>query len=392
MFAKAFPFLCMFLVGALSSSVTVPFLGYYIVEGLGHEPWRITVYSASVALLTITLNRLFASKLDAGHRFRPFLFGAAAGFLVACSAMLALPSYVTLLGVGVLGFALASTSMASMFTYGRHYAEAHGLPPERFNAYVRATSSTAWMIGPALAFSIVYRVDPVTVFGVGMALALVWIALVLWLVPATAAARPSPSDGTKGSSSAANTKALWQASAVCFFFATAHLLCSAALPLFYIQEAGLPEFAPGISFPVKTAVEIAAILSTPFLMQRFGARPVLMINAILAVVAFLVLAQVSNLPIMVLGAALEGLYYGIFAGISVTFVQSFAAGRMAHATSMYVNALFLGGLVATPAVGLIAQFFSFRTSILLACIGALLAFAVLATMRPASRKRPSAAR
>ena len=84
---------------------------------------------------------------------------------------------------------------------------------------------------------------------------------------------------------------------------------------------------------------------------------------------------------MIVGSALEGLYYGIFAGVGITFVQSFAAGRVARATSLYMNGLFLGGLVAGSSMGLIAQMFDFRTAIQLASLGAIAAFVVLVVTR-----------
>ena len=374
------PFLALLMASALASATTVPFMGFFIVEGLDGEPWQISIYTAFGVGLTILLNRAIARRIDNGARYRPFVLIAGCGFLTASLVMAVVPSFLALMTIGVLGFGLSGTAMASMFTFGRRYAELHDLPVDSFNAYLRATTSTAWMIGPAASFSLVHWAGTGFVFQMGVGIAALWLALVFLLMPANV--RPQPKKASPpDSDSAVTDRALWLAAIVCFFFAFAHVLASAALPVFLVREAGLPSYAPGLSFSIKTAVEIAVILFTPHLMRRFPARGLLMITALLAIVAFVVLANVASLPMLVVGAALEGFYYGLFAGISVTFVQNFAGQRMANATSFYVNALLVGGLLAGPAVGLIAQVASFRVSILLAIVGAVLAFGALAVMR-----------
>ncbi|MGD1888895.1 MAG: MFS transporter [Cohaesibacteraceae bacterium] len=382
MLVAALPFLSLIFSSALASAMIVPFMGYYIVEGLGQQPWMITVYTGFAALLTVSMNRWIAKRLDTGSRFKPLLLVASISFLAATVAMVVDGQLASLLSVGLVGFGLSNTAMVIMFTYGRSFADGRGIEPNRFNAWLRATTSLAWMVGPALSFGLVYQLGVSFVFQACMTLGIVWLVLVLRIVPAQEARDlASNSEGSGGADSGLDRQ-LWLASMACFFFAVAHLLCSAALPLFYVQEAGLPSYAAGLSFSVKTAVEIVVILNVPRLMVLASARHLLMANSLLAIVAFGVLSMVDSMPVMVIGASLEGLYYGLFAGVSGSFVQSFAGDRMGRATSFYVNALFFGGLVAGPAVGLIAQFWDFRTSILLASVAALAALLILAVMRP----------
>ena len=72
-------------------------------------------------------------------------------------------------------------------------------------------------------------------------------------------------------------------------------------------------------------------------------------------------------------AAIEGIYYGLFAGTAVGFMQSFAQGRMGRATSIYVSSLFIGGMVGSVSVGAIASLYGFKGSIYLAAATACLA-------------------
>lgn len=374
--------LVLLLVGVMSTSAIVPFMGVYIVEGLGKDPWMISVYSAMTLVVALIVNRRFGEWIDQGRRVAPLVLVCIIAFFIANCAILIVQSYWVLVSVAFLCFGVASAALSTMYSFGRLYAEREGLNIVRYNSYLRSMTSLGWMISPALAFFVAGQFGHVAVFKVALGMAALWLILWYFVMPADFAVEPraAPGVATAAEPEAFN-RPLWYAAIACFCFSLAHILCSNALPLFYIQEVGLPTFAPGLSFSVKTFVEIVAILSAPVLIRRVGARNALLGAAVLGIVAFLVLSSVSNLTTMIVGSALEGLYYGIFAGVGITFVQSFAAGRMARATSLYMNGLFLGGLIASSSMGLIAHFYDFRTAIQLASLGTVAAFAVLLATR-----------
>ncbi|MGJ8531522.1 MAG: MFS transporter [Alphaproteobacteria bacterium] len=374
--------LVLLLVGVMSTSAIVPFMGVYIVEGLGKDPWMISVYSAMTLVVALFVNRRFGEWIDQGRRVAPLVLVCIIAFFIANCAILIVQSYWVLVSVAFLCFGVASAALSTMYSFGRLYAEREGLNIVRYNSYLRSMTSLGWMISPALAFFVAGQFGHVAVFKVALGMAVLWLILWYFVMPADFAVEPRAATGVATAvEPEAFNRPLWYAAIACFCFSLAHILCSNALPLFYIQEVGLPTFAPGLSFSVKTFVEIVAILSAPVLIRRVGARNALLGAAVLGLVAFLVLSSVSNLTTMIIGSALEGLYYGIFAGVGITFVQSFAAGRMARATSLYMNGLFLGGLIASSSMGLIAHFYDFRTAIQLASLGTVAAFAVLMATR-----------
>jgi len=374
--------LVLLLVGVMSTSAIVPFMGVYIVEGLGKDPWMISVYSAMTLVVALFVNRRFGEWIDQGRRVAPLVLVCIIAFFIANCAILIVQSYWVLVSVAFLCFGVASAALSTMYSFGRLYAEREGLNIVRYNSYLRSMTSLGWMISPALAFFVAGQFGHVAVFKVALGMAALWFILWYFVMPADFAVEPRAAPGVAAAAEPeAFNRPLWYAAIACFCFSLAHILCSNALPLFYIQEVGLPTFAPGLSFSVKTFVEIIAILSAPVLIRRVGARNALLGAAVLGIVAFWVLSSVSDLTTMIVGSALEGLYYGIIAGVGITFVQSFAAGRMARATSLYMNGLFLGGLIASSSMGLIAHFYDFRTAIQLASLGTVAAFAVLLATR-----------
>ncbi|WP_224816487.1 MFS transporter [Hasllibacter sp. MH4015] len=370
------PFLLLLFVGTLSNSAIVPFMGFFLIDGLGQAPWILSVYSGLAIALTVGTNRAFGRRIDGGAPVFPLIGLAAGGYALAALALSLSPSLPVMLTMGALGFGLSASAISTMFSLGGHLAEGASIDRPRFNAIMRATTSTAWMIGPALSFLAAGLYGPAIVFKGAMALGLLWLALWWTSLPrnATAKAPPRPVDpGT----TIAPPKGLALAAAFVFCLSIAHGLTFSALPLFFTQEVGLPDFAPGTAFSVKTFVEVIAIFSTPVLMARFGLRAPLMAATLLAIGAILVLASVSTLPQMLFGAALEGLYYGLFASLGISYVQSFAPDRPAQATAMYWNALMISGLLAGPAVGLIAQISSFQTVIYTSSAVAALAALIL---------------
>ncbi|MEX3009934.1 MFS transporter [Hoeflea sp. TYP-13] len=370
------PFLLLLFCGTVCAAMIVPYMGYFLVEGLGQQPWLISVYSFLVVSLTIIVNRDFARRIDAGHRVFPLVGIAAAGYLLATATLAVFPYLCAVLIMGVLGFGVSSSAVSTMFSLGGSLAERHEVDRKRFNAYMRATTSTAWMLGPAVAFVVADQINEAAVFVLGIGGAVLWLGLWWLVLPRDITTQPKPSANQTGSVAATN-HALWIAAAFVFCLSSAHSLTFSALPLFYVQEVGLPGYAPGTAFSVKTFVEVFAIFATPFLIAKFGMRNSLLVTTLLAVVTIQILASVQNYPQMLGGAALEGLYYGLYASLGISYVQSFAPDRPARATAIYWNTLMISSVLAGPAVGFIAQAFDFRTVVQFASVVALCAAAIL---------------
>lgn len=370
------PFLFLLFVGTVCNSMILPFMGYYIVDGLGQEPWTISVYAGFVAILVILSNRKFAKLMDGGANPFPMIGIAAGGFLLATTALSLSPAFWTVISFGVVGFGVGSSVMSTMFSLGGVVADKNNIKRSTFNAYMRATTSISWMVGPAVSFLAADQFGHIAVFKLACAIALLWLALWWLTAPRDGASNPMANKQKQGVASS-NISGLWFAIAFVFCLATAHSLTFTALPLFFVQEVGLPGYAPGTAFSLKTFIELFAIVSTPFLISRFGIRRSLLGTAILAVFAIQVLASVQTYPRMLVGAALEGFYFGLFSTLAISFVQSFSTERPAYATAMYWNTMMVTLVLAGPIAGLIAQLYDFRTVIIIGSGFALLSVAVL---------------
>lgn len=370
------PFLVLIFVVTLSTAAIVPFMGYFIVEGLGRDPWEMGVYAALVTVISVGVNKKFSTYLDRGMSAFPLIGIAGGCFLIGSLSMVFTPNFWVLLSLGTLSFGVGNSATSTLFALGSQVAETSQLKQQTFNAYMRATTSTAWMLGPACSFVLADQVSNRAVFEIAAVIAVLWLVLWIYLVDPTAQISPTPTR----SETPVQNRHLRYAVAACFFLSLGHSVTFAALPLFYVQELNLPTYAPGTAFSMKTFVEIFAILTTPYLISRFRLRALLIAVALFAGLVIQILANVSTFPQLLAAAALEGLYYGLYASLSLSFVQSFAVDRIAGATATYWNTLKISSFIAGPITGLIAQYYDFHLAIQLASLGAMASLVCLIAM------------
>ncbi len=378
---QALLILALVFVGTVSSSMLMPMMGLFIVDGLNEAPWKIGIYSLIVAVLTVAANRVFGERIDRGGNVDRLLLISIGSFLVATTSLALHQSYLLLVTVGALFLGLSRAALSTMFTLGRLYAERAGMDVARYNSWLRMQTSLAWMVGPALSFIIIGEWGYRATFMTSAALGCLWLAMWFVAVPRNFQAPPK-AEGAEDSGGGADWLLLLAASS-CVFFALANVLYISAMPMFFIQELGLPHYAPGLSLTTKCLVEVPAIFLAASFARRWGERRVLYAAAFLAIGVFLAIAEIKTMPQLVLTAALEGIYYGTFAGVGITFVQGFADGKLGRATSMYINSLFLGGTAGSLLMGFVATWFDYRTVVLLAAVSAFCALLMLFASRRA---------
>ena len=312
--------LLVFIAGSTNAAV-VPFIGFYIIQVLGHPPATVGFYSVTAALASIAASRVYGERVDAGVRVRPLLMLSVCGAFVAAAAA-SFGHMALLVAITATGMGLSNAASTLIFSYGRYHGRVKALDTAAYNAFLRTMVSLAWMLVPAAAYLIFDLAGAKAVFVNAMLMAVIWGGLALAVVPRD---QTSPMERRQaGDDDTGRNLPLLLAAAASFCMSFAHALCASALPVFLVREVGLPDYVPGLSLSVKCAMEVLFILLAPRMMRRFSARLLLGVSAVMAIVAFNVIASVATLPAMIAGAALEGAYYGLCAGTCLTFVQGFA--------------------------------------------------------------------
>ncbi|MBX2830018.1 MAG: MFS transporter [Rhodospirillales bacterium] len=379
-----YPFLVLglLLVGAFTSSGAVPLAGLYVVEGLGQAPWKLSMVMIVQVCVTLLTNRTFGRAIDRGV---PVKFLLVTSILCFGTGMLILATFqvywVYLCIVSIL-LGVGSGALSVMYSFGRLFAEQTNRDVVKFNGFLRMQTSLGWMVGPAASLSFYGVFGFAATYYVIAGLALIWFAACLLIVPH--AFKTHHPNSLKVGEKIPFNFGLLQACVPVFFIGAANVVFVSAMPLYFSTEMGLIASSAGFALTVKCFVEVVAIYFCASLIKRVGERKGMMIAAVLATVFFGLIYHATTLgDVLVLGV-LDGIYYGIFAGISMTFVQNFAPDQPGVATSYYVSTLFIGGLIGNLLTGVVASIFDFQTTVLLACGFAMIGGAVLIVMRDAS--------
>ncbi|WP_316861434.1 MFS transporter [uncultured Cohaesibacter sp.] len=379
--------LVMVFTGSFANAATMPFIGLFIIEDLNRSPLMISVFSVLATTMTILANRYVGQGIDNGWDIRRLLMVSILSYLVAMGSLLIYTSYWTLITIYALCLAIANTAPGTILSFARFYSDQNKLDTAKFNSRVRAMMSLAWMIAPALCFALAGILGHMIVFQLAFAVGCLW--LLAWFITFR---QPFRRTWTSNASLARNEQVhnfnfpLMAATIACFFISLGNALALASSPLFLIKEAHLPEVAPGLSLTVKCFFEVIIILGTPKLLKRFGSRNAMILAGFLGVVCYCYLSTVSSMAEMVLAAAIEGTYFGIFAAVSITFMQSFARGFIGNAMSLYTNSMALSGLFGGSIMGIIASISDYRTAVLSSSVALIAAIITLVVTRGTDRQ------
>ncbi len=367
------------LTNSICVSTLIPMMGYFIVEGLGQEPWQIGLYTGLVLPLTLVANRWNGERLDHGAPVRKLLLISVSAYLLLTAILTQTGNFYLLIGAVAPLMSLANMGSGTIFTFGRLYATKNELPVTKVNSWLRMAVSLAWMIGPALAFGLAAAFGFKTAFTVSFCFGVFYLVLWHFVIPADFRA---PIKETNEKSKDPINWGLLVAALTCLGFVVTNSLFVSAMPLYFVQERGLPGSTPGLALSVKCLVEVFVIFGSVRLAEAFGIRPVLILAAGLGATSMMLFSHATSLWQVLAISGLEGIYYGLFAGLSITFVQSFSPDKPGRATAVYMNSLFLGGMIGSVSMGFIASASSFETVIYVAAASSGMAILILlATLR-----------
>lgn len=383
-----YPFLVLglLLMGAFTSSGAVPLAGLYVVEGLGEPPWKLSMVMIVQVSVTLLANRTFGRAIDRGVSIKILLVTSILCFTAGMLTLATFQVYWAYLAIVSVLLGVGAGALSVMYSFGRLFAEQTGRDVIRFNGFLRMQTSLGWMVGPAASLSFYAAFGFSATYYTIAGLAVIWFGICLLILP-NAFKTHHPDSLSLGGKVPFNVGLLLACVPV-FFIAAGNVVFLSAMPLYFSTELGLLASSAGFALTVKCFVEVVMIYFCASLIKRTGERKGMLIAAVLGAVFFGLIYHATTLIDVLALAALDGIYYGIFAGISMTFVQNFATDQPGVATSYYVSTLFVGGLIGNLLTGVVASAFDFQTTVLMACGFAVVGAVVLAVMRDVKHHDP----
>ncbi|KZC93988.1 MFS transporter [Clavibacter tessellarius] len=346
----------------VANSAMVPLLPYLLATRMGWQLWEVGLYSFAVTAITILLNRRASALVDRGtSAVLLCAVGGAAQVVAGVAAIGALRDPVFLVLV-VPALATGGATVPVFYAMGRRAAVAAGRDLTRSNSALRLATSAGWVLGPAGSFALVGSANAETSLVAVSASALVALAL---LLSARRCLEVGPTDGPGPAARKETSRSVAPglpvrrrvraAVALVFLLSFAHIATTTSLPLLLEAHAAVPESGIGSVIAIKAAVEMVAILLAPEVLARCSPRVALLLCSSMAVIAYGTYLLADGWALAALASVLEGGYYGLFAAVGLSWVQSFSPERVGWTTGAYMTGIYAGVLLASPVSGLVAS-------------------------------------
>lgn len=352
--AKAFIFLGI-LTGFVGAFVN-PLMSYFLVDELAVEPMYIGLYMVSVTVSGLILSQWLGALADKGASARKLYIIATSGTALALTIYLFTSSFWVVLLAGICFMGAGNGSIPQMLTMSRQWANQHKVSIPQFNARIRASMSFSWMLGPPLGFFLVSLFGFAGSFAFAILSGLLGILFVLVFVPELQT-KPAEKEGEK------LTKAplsFWLLGCAVVMGASANIMYSSAMPLYTLNELGLPSYTPGVLLGLAAGVEIPIMLLAGKLSMRFKKTHLMLLSFMFALCFYLGIYFAIQLWQFIALQLLNAIFYGLYAGIGLTLMQEQLPERIGFTSAFYSNAIKIGTMVGATGTGFIAQLSTFQ--------------------------------
>ncbi|MET0411369.1 MAG: MFS transporter [Polyangiaceae bacterium] len=342
----------------LPSALVVPFASIWATKQIGMSPGTLGLFMTINSLSAIVLSTLIARWSDSHVTRRTLLIGGSfAGALGNLGyALVHDPVWLTVIGSSLL--AVASINFAQLFAHvrdelGRPEHEGANVP--LVMGVLRACYALAWTVGPLVGARIMSRFGYAGIFQSASLLLVLFSLFVLLFVAHRPHAPAAPGE--------ARPRASWgldrpvvvlNALAFALMFASL-TLNTMNLPLLLTQKLGGAEAQVGLAFSVSPLFEMLFMVGFGHIAARGHQYAVIRAGMLAAIAYFVALGFVSGpaqvYPLQILNAAAVA----VATSVAIPFFQDLLPRQAGVSTSLYSNALKVGGLIGFMTFGLLAS-------------------------------------
>ena len=355
-FSPQLPFLLLSLLTGLTSSFVTPLMSYFLIDEINVEPIYISIYMVSATLSGLVISQYLGHLAGKGFNANR-LYGLTMICVgIAMVAFIFSKQFWHVFLAGVLFMSVGAGAVSQMLTVSGLWAKNQDIDLAAFNSKVRAAISLAWVVGPPLAFTLVANFGFAASFSVAIACVVVATLFVVKVVPGQKANQHSLNTTLKGSLSLP----FWLVGLAILAGMAGNVMYLSSMPLYVMNELGLPENLPGLMMGVVAALEIPTMLLAAKLARRFPPAGIMAVAFIFGCCFYVgVYFSQSSWELLTL-QILNALFYGLYAGIGLTLLQQQAPDLTGFTSAFYSNATRVGMMLGTIGAGTVAQFFSFR--------------------------------
>ncbi|EDM66266.1 major facilitator family protein [Moritella sp. PE36] len=358
---------------ALAFAFVLPVMSLFLVTELNVEPAFIGIYTTLTAIMTVIVSQRLTILIDKGTSSKLLFVISLVGIVLSAIGFSLASEFWHALLIGCTLMPIASSSIPLILTIIRKYADSTGKNTAKLNSQMRSSVSLLWIFGPPLAFMSVDKLGFESNFHLAAFIACSVIVLVIILLKAPV----SSSLAKRNERIEKLPNSAWFLGGVILLANIANSTYINTMPIYLTQELGLSTSYPGLLFGFTAAIEIPVMLLAVSWSQRFGKTTILKVGFISAAIFYIGMYFSSSFVSFFVLQISNGLFFGIFVGLGVTMMQDLAPKCVGKASAIYTNAMLLGTMLGTSSMGLISQYYGFKTPLLLCFISVLMSFVAL---------------
>lgn len=176
-------FLLIAFLSGIAGALLTPTLSLFLATEVKVRPLWVGFFYTANAVAGIVVSFLLAKRSDHRGDRRMLVLLCCLMAIGNCLLFAFNRDYLTLITVGVLMSAVASTAMPQIFALAREYADSEAREVVMFSSVMRAQLSLAWVVGPPLSFALALKYGFMVMFLIAAATFAVCTLLVWFTLP-----------------------------------------------------------------------------------------------------------------------------------------------------------------------------------------------------------------
>lgn len=356
-----------------------PLMSLFFIQELESPPAFFGFYTIAITLSGLVISQYLAAKADQGYStLSMYLFsvlGIGSGLMLyGVLTHTQQHSFILFVIIAMVFIAMGNAAIPQMLTLARQWSTESGdVNITQFNTRLRAAISIAWVIGPALGFIVAAHFSFTVAFYLAAGCGLIAAVFAYCFAPRVTYIRQQQ----HGEKKQPVPFSFWLLVSAIVLGSGANVLYSSALPLYTIDELNISPALPGLFIASAALLEIPIILFSGRLARFFNKTKLMMVAFIFAMIFYTGIYFAQFAWQFFALQAINAIFYGLFAGLSLTTLQEQLPKRVGFTSTLCSNALKVGMMLGSTAMGVIAQFSSFRHANIGAFIAVLLGFLCL---------------
>lgn len=265
--------------------------------------------------------------------------------------------YWTLLILGIILASIGGTVHAQLFAMAREFSVKRGKSSDLFTSTMRAGISLAWVLGPPIAFYLIYNFSFTLLYllsAIGIVISLLMVMFYLPKAPVPTIKKKAPSTEKIRMSTTITLLMI-----ACTLLSAANGMYLITIPLYIVETLNLSKELPGLMMGFVAGVEIPFIILVGMVANKISKRLILIGCAISAIIFYILIIFAIEPWHFITAQLFNAIFIGLLASIGIIYFQELMPNQAGSATTLFMNSGRLGSLFSGGVFAVIVQFFGY---------------------------------